>query len=158
MKEYDVIVIGGGDVGLAVTFKALSSRLKVALIEKGKLGGTCVNVGCVPSKMLIYPATLAVQINEAKKFGIHTKISTIDFRSIMDRMRRAVKNGRSSIEEAVRDSKNLDFYHQEFRFLRQIYTPVRRHTDKGPEDLYRHGLAPVSPSHRGSQRHRLSHE
>ncbi len=116
MKEYDVIVIGGGDVGLAVAFKALSSRLKVALIEKGKLGGTCVNVGCVPSKMLIYPATLAVQINEAKKFGIRAKISGIDFRSIMDRMRRAVKNGRSSIEEAVRDSKNLDFYHQEFRF------------------------------------------
>jgi mycothione reductase len=116
MKEYDVIVIGGGDVGLAITFKALSLRLSVALIERGKLGGTCVNAGCVPSKMLIYPATLAVQINEAKKFGIRARISDIDFRSVMERMRRAVKNGRSSIDEAVKDSRNLDFYHEEFRF------------------------------------------
>jgi mycothione reductase len=116
MKEYDVIVIGGGDVGLAVTFNAVSSGLKVALIEKRKLGGTCLNFGCVPSKMLIYPATLAVQISEAKKFGIRAKISGIDFRSVMDRMRRAVKNGRSSIEDAIRDSKNLDFYHEGFRF------------------------------------------
>jgi mycothione reductase len=116
MKEYDVIVIGGGDVGLAVAFNAVSSRLKVALIEKRKLGGTCVNFGCVPSKILIYPATLAVQINEAKKFGIRAKISGIDFPFVMDRMKKAVKSGRSSIEEAVRDSKNLAFYHAEFRF------------------------------------------
>jgi len=116
MKEYDVIVIGGGDVGLAVAFNVISSRLKVALIEKRKLGGTCLNFGCVPSKILIYPATLAVQINYAKKFGIRAKISDMDFRSVMNRMRRAVKSGRSSIEEAVRDSRNLDFYHEEFRF------------------------------------------
>jgi mycothione reductase len=116
VKEYDVIVIGGGDVGLAVAFNALSSGLKVALIEKRKLGGTCVNFGCVPSKMLIYPATLAVQISEAKKFGIHAKVSGIDFRSLMNRMRRTVKSGRSSIEGAVRDSKHLDFYHEQFRF------------------------------------------
>lgn len=116
MKEYDVIVIGGGDVGLAVAFNAVSSGLRVALIEKGRLGGTCVNFGCVPSKILIYPATFAVQINEAKKFGISAKLSGIDFRSIMNRMRRVVKSGRSSIEEAVKDSRNLDFYHEEFRF------------------------------------------
>ena len=116
MKEYDVIVIGGGDVGLAVAFNAVSSGLKVAMIEKGRLGGTCVNFGCVPSKILIYPATFAVQINEAKKFGISAKLSGIDFRSIMNRMRRVVKSGRSSIEEAVKDSRNLDFYHEEFRF------------------------------------------
>ena len=115
-KEYDVIVIGGGDVGLSVAFRAVSAGLRVALIEKDKLGGTCVNVGCIPSKTLIYPATVAVQINEAAKFGIHSRISGIDFNSVMDRMRRAVKNGRNIIQHAVRESKNLDFYREEFRF------------------------------------------
>ncbi len=53
MKNYDVIVIGSG-VGPGIVFKALSAGLKVALIDKGNVGGTCLNVGCKPSKMLIY--------------------------------------------------------------------------------------------------------
>jgi mycothione reductase len=55
MKEYDVVVIGAG-AGLSIAFKAQAGKLKVALIDKGNVGGTCVNVGCVPSKILIYHA------------------------------------------------------------------------------------------------------
>jgi dihydrolipoamide dehydrogenase len=58
MKTYDVIVVGGGDAGLGVVFKAVSSGLKVALVDKGHLGGTCINSGCVPSKTLIYTASV----------------------------------------------------------------------------------------------------
>jgi mycothione reductase len=145
MKEYDVIVIGGGDVGLAVTFNAVSSGLKVALIEKRKLGGTCVNFGCVPSKILIYPATLAAQINEAKKFGIHAKILGINFRSVMSRMRSAVKSGRSSIEEAVRDSKNLDFYHEEFRFSGRYTLRAAATQIKGRRIFIATGSRPAVP-------------
>ena len=47
MKSYDVIVIGAGDVGLGIAFKAASAGLKVALIDKGNVGGTCVNYGFV---------------------------------------------------------------------------------------------------------------
>ncbi len=85
MKNYDVIVIGAG-VGLTVVFKALSGGTKVALVEKGKVGGTCLNVGCAPSKILIYPADLIREIEEAKRLGIHAKIIRIDFGSIMKRM------------------------------------------------------------------------
>jgi mycothione reductase len=146
VKEYDIIVIGGGDVGLAVAFRAVSPGMRIALIEKGKLGGTCVNVGCVPSKMLVYPATLAAQIREAKKFGIRSEVSSIDFNSIMLRMRKAVKNGRSSIEDTVRDSKNLDFYHQEFRFsgrhaLRSAATQI-----KGRKIFIATGARPAVPT------------
>lgn len=55
MKEYDVIVIGSG-AGSIIVDQALAHGLKVALVDRGPLGGTCLNVGCIPSKMLIFPA------------------------------------------------------------------------------------------------------
>jgi mycothione reductase len=57
MKEYDVIVIGSGS-GLSLAYRALSRNLKVALVAKEYPGGTCINVGCVPSKTMIYAADL----------------------------------------------------------------------------------------------------
>ena len=63
MKEYDVIVIGSG-AGMIIVEGALSQSLKVALVDRGPLGGTCLNVGCIPSKMLIYPADRIAEIQE----------------------------------------------------------------------------------------------
>ena len=66
MKKFDVIVIGSGSGGEIVE-SALSHNLSVAWVDKGPLGGTCPNVGCIPSKMLIYPADRVVEIQEAEK-------------------------------------------------------------------------------------------
>jgi len=63
MKEYDVIVIGSG-AGMIIVEGALSQGLKVALVDREPLGGTCLNVGCIPSKMLIYPADRIAEIQE----------------------------------------------------------------------------------------------
>ena len=110
MKKYDVIVIGGGDVGTGVVFRALSSGAKVALVEKGKIGGTCLNVGCVPSKTLIEAADAVMAVHAAQKLGVEAEIKTIHFSAIMERMRRTVKKGRESLEAALRDSEDLDIY------------------------------------------------
>ena len=64
LKEYDIIVIGSGSGGEIVE-SALSHGNRVAWIDKGPLGGTCLNNGCIPSKMLIYPADRVMEINEA---------------------------------------------------------------------------------------------
>ena len=70
MKKYDVIVIGSG-CGALISDEASSHGLKAALVDKGPLiGGTCLNWGCIPSKMLIYPADRIVEIQEGKKLGI----------------------------------------------------------------------------------------
>ncbi len=89
MKEYDVVVIGSG-AGAIVVEQALSHGLKVALVDKGPLGGTCLNVGCIPSKMLVFPADRVVEIQEAGKLGLRAEIKGIDFPAIMERMKRTV--------------------------------------------------------------------
>jgi dihydrolipoamide dehydrogenase len=96
MKEYDVIVIGSGS-GLSLAYKALTKNLKVALVAREFLGGTCMNVGCVPSKTLLYTTDLAMQIMEAKRLGVRTDVMSIDFPAIMERMRETRRKGVDSI-------------------------------------------------------------
>ena len=84
MKNYDVVVIGAGDVGLALAFKGAAQGFKVALIDKGQVGGTCVNTGCVPSKTLIHTADRVLEIREAGKLGVRAPVVEIDFPSIED--------------------------------------------------------------------------
>jgi glutathione reductase (NADPH) len=70
MQQYDLIVIGGGSGGLAVAEKAAEYGRKVAIIETRRLGGTCVNNGCVPKKVMWYAASLAHAVDDAGSFGI----------------------------------------------------------------------------------------
>lgn len=111
VKEYDVLVIGAG-VGMNVVFKAVGSGLKVALVSKDQMGGTCLNNGCVPSKTLIYPADRIREIEEAGRIGVKGQVLEVDFASIMARMNKARNHGkdflRREIEKAGR--KNLDYY------------------------------------------------
>lgn len=117
MEKYDVIVVGAGDVGLGIAFNAASEGLKVALIDKGNVGGTCVNNGCVPSKTLIYTADRIMETNENAKFGIHSGITAVDFSAVMERMRSAVNSGRNSIKKAIEESENIDFINKEGHFV-----------------------------------------
>ena len=68
MKEYDVVVIGAGS-RLSLAYKALSENLTVALVAREHLGGTCMNVGCVPSKTLLYVADTVIQIRGGGETG-----------------------------------------------------------------------------------------
>ncbi len=115
MKEYDVIVIGSGS-GLSIVSKALKRDLRVALVAEKYLGGTCFNVGCVPSKTLIYPADRVMEIREAEKLGVRASLSAIDFAGIMTRMRRRIAQGVEFQREWVEHTDNLDFYETRARF------------------------------------------
>lgn len=110
MKEYDAVIIGAGTTGMTLLGKALPSGAKTALINEGPLGGTCLNYGCVPSKLLIYPADVVALIRRAAKLGIEARINRIDFGAIMDRMKDTVSQGRESSKDFVESSENLDFY------------------------------------------------
>jgi len=68
--HYDIAIIGGGPGGYVAAIYAGKKKVKVALIEKGELGGTCLNRGCIPTKTLIHSANLFQAIMSAKEFGI----------------------------------------------------------------------------------------
>ena len=89
--DWDVVVIGGGSAGLVSALVATTARAKVALIEKARMGGDCLNTGCVPSKALIRTAKLLSQIGNAKDYGIKHASAEIDFSEVMERVQRVVR-------------------------------------------------------------------
>ncbi len=85
---FDVIVIGGGSGGYAAAIRAAQLGGKVALVEAAEMGGTCVNRGCIPSKIWMQAASLLHQMRKAPDFGIKAAIEEIDFKTLVER-----KNG-----------------------------------------------------------------
>ena len=116
MKKYDTIVVGSGS-GMEFVDKALSHEESVALVDKGPLGGTCLNLGCIPSKMLIFPADRIMQIRESKKLGIDVEISNIDFKSIMERMKDTISKDREGMEKGIQNNKDIDYYDEKGEFV-----------------------------------------
>lgn len=86
--RYNLVVIGAGTAGLVAAAGAAGLGAKVALVERGLMGGDCLNFGCVPSKSLISAARQIAAIKEASDTGIHVGEVEIDFPKIMERMRR----------------------------------------------------------------------
>ncbi len=148
MKEYDVVVIGSG-AGAIVVEQALSHGLKTAMVDKGPLGGTCLNVGCIPSKLLIFPADRVVEIQEAEKLGIHAEIKGIDFPSIMERMRRIVGKSQDHIREGLKFLEELDFYEEEASFVEDYTLEVGKEKIKGRKIFIVSGARPLIPAIKG---------
>ena len=100
MKEFDVIVIGSG-AAMHIASNALQAGMNVALVEHGPMGGTCLNNGCIPTKVLMYPADVIRTLDEAPPIGVSGKITKIDFSLIMKRTHEIVDEGRRGMEQGV---------------------------------------------------------
>ncbi|WP_300453628.1 FAD-dependent oxidoreductase [Accumulibacter sp.] len=87
----NLIVIGAGSAGLVTAYIAAAVRAKVTLIEKHRLGGDCLNTGCVPSKALIRSAKLLSQLRRSAEFGIRSARAEFDFAEVMERVQRIIK-------------------------------------------------------------------
>ncbi|HEX6156362.1 MAG TPA: FAD-dependent oxidoreductase, partial [Burkholderiales bacterium] len=89
--ERNLIVIGAGSAGLVAAYIAAVVRAKVTLVEKDRMGGDCLNTGCVPSKALIKSARVLSQIKNSRKFGIRQATADFDFADVMERVQRVVR-------------------------------------------------------------------
>ncbi len=79
MKTYDYLVLGGGSGGLASARRAAGHGARCAVIEQGRLGGTCVNVGCVPKKVMFNAAGIAEALHDAKGYGFDVSVDGFDW-------------------------------------------------------------------------------
>ncbi|KRE55487.1 dihydrolipoyl dehydrogenase [Phycicoccus sp. Soil748] len=79
---FDVVILGGGSGGYACAFRAAELGLTVALVEKGKLGGTCLHVGCIPTKALLHAAEVADTAREGAQFGVKSTFESIDMSGV----------------------------------------------------------------------------
>ena len=90
-KNFNQIVIGGGSAGLITSYISAIVGAKVALVEKHKMGGDCLNTGCIPSKALIKSAKIAHSIKKSKSYGIHAT-SNVDFSEVMKRVQSVIQS------------------------------------------------------------------
>jgi len=89
--DYNIIVIGGGSAGLVSSYIASAVKAKVALIERHKMGGDCLNTGCVPSKALLRSAKIISYAERAKEFGFKKTTIEFDFKDVMQRVQNVIK-------------------------------------------------------------------
>ncbi|HZN25847.1 MAG TPA: FAD-dependent oxidoreductase [Burkholderiales bacterium] len=89
--DCNVVVIGAGSAGLVAAYIAAAVRAKVTLIEKHRMGGDCLNTGCVPSKALIRSARLLSNIRRSAEFGVRSATADFDFADIMERVQRVIR-------------------------------------------------------------------
>jgi dihydrolipoamide dehydrogenase len=112
--DYDVAVIGAGWAGFNASLRAKELGLKVALIEKEDIGGTCLNRGCIPTKTLIQSAKIYSLTRKASQFGIKNSDSKINFREIQARKDKIIRQLRQGMQFMLKD---IDFFQGEAQFL-----------------------------------------
>jgi pyruvate/2-oxoglutarate dehydrogenase complex dihydrolipoamide dehydrogenase (E3) component len=105
--EFDVAVIGAGQAGPTIAIALARRGEKVALIEGGLVGGSCVNYGCTPTKTLRKSARVAHLVRRAGDFGIHAGTVEVDFAATMERMQQRVDESRVGLEESITGQDGL---------------------------------------------------
>ncbi|MFH1824947.1 MAG: dihydrolipoyl dehydrogenase [Candidatus Firestonebacteria bacterium] len=114
--EYDIAVIGSGPGGYVSAIRAAQLGAKVVVIEKGDIGGVCVNEGCIPTKTLVASAEFYNKLTKAKEFGIDVKEFKIDFPTVIQRKERIIRRLQLGINSLFK-SYNIEIIKGEARFL-----------------------------------------
>jgi mycothione reductase len=144
MTRYDVLVVGGG-TGNNVAAAAADAGLETALVEKGPLGGTCLNRGCNPSKMLIQAATAAKHVREADRFFLDATLDGVDYAAIVDDMDETLSPLAEGMEESYREKEHLTLYKAETAFVDDRTVEVDGERITGEKVVVAAGSRPLVP-------------
>ncbi|MGE3524617.1 MAG: FAD-dependent oxidoreductase, partial [Gemmatimonadales bacterium] len=105
-NQFDVIVLGGGPAGYVCAIRAAQLGLATAVVEKDKLGGVCVNIGCIPTKALLTSALIANQVkHQAAEFGITVGEVKTDYGVAMKRSRKVAEQNSKGVEFLMKKHK-----------------------------------------------------
>src|SRR5690625_2454562 len=123
-KEYDLVVLGGGTGGYVGAIRAAQLGMKVAIVEKEKLGGTCLHKGCIPSKALLRTAELYRQMKDSQAFGIVTNSMRLQFDQAQNRKNNIIEQLHNGVKALVKKGK-IDVYYGFGRILgSSIFSPI----------------------------------
>ena len=151
MKKFDLIVIGSG-AGMNVAANAVAHGMNVAVIDNGPLGGTCLNRGCIPSKVMLYPADVIRMAEEAKAIGVHVKVEKVDFDLIMKRVWEIVLEDRHEMEHGVAHTKELEFFNMDGSFVSDYTMQLGRERITADRIIIASGARPFIPPIEGLEK------
>lgn len=122
--EYDVVILGGGTGGYVAAIRAAQLGLKTAVVEKEKLGGTCLHKGCIPSKALLRSAEVYRTAREADQFGVETAGVSLNFEKVQQRKQAVVDKLAAGVNHLMKKGK-IDVYDGYGRILGpSIFSPL----------------------------------
>ncbi len=141
VHNFDLVVIGAGS-GLNL----IPEGIKVAVIEKGPMGGTCLNRGCIPSKIIIHSADIAHAIRHAQDYGLNAKLNGVNLATITGRASKIVDTDASKIEKGIRSSDNITLFKGTGKFIADRTIKVGNDIIKGKKVVIAAGCRPMIPN------------
>ncbi|MEH7119107.1 dihydrolipoyl dehydrogenase [Neobacillus vireti] len=123
-QEYDLVILGGGTGGYVAAIRASQLGLKTAIVEKGKLGGTCLHKGCIPSKALLRSAEVFATTKRGEDFGVITSEVSLDFGKVQARKNKIIDQLHKGVQHLMKQGK-IDVYEGIGRILGpSIFSPM----------------------------------
>src|ERR687891_400170 len=115
--KYDAIVIGTGQAGPSLAVRLAGAGMKVAIIERKRFGGTCVNNGCIPTKTLVASARAAHMARHAGEYGVRIDGSiAVDMKKVKERKDAVVRRSNEGVEKWLKNAEKLTVYESHARF------------------------------------------
>src|SRR5579862_9385034 len=105
--KYDAIIIGSGQAGIPLAARLADLGWQVALIEKGNVGGTCINTGCSPTKTMVHRAQVAHYAQNAARWGVNTRNVSVDLRAVVAQKNEIVQRFRGGTQKQIDQRRNL---------------------------------------------------
>ena len=149
MTHYDFLIIGAGTGGMAAAKKAASYGVKVGLIEKEKVGGTCLNRGCTPKKLMVYAADFTLKESLARSYGWQECQRKIDWQLLMQKIHNRLDSISNSFVETFQE-KDIDLIYGEARFTGDRTVMVDEREITADKILIAVGGHPIKPDFPGS--------
>lgn len=107
-NTFDIVILGGGSGGYACALRAAELGMSVALVEKGKLGGTCLHMGCIPTKALLHAAEVADSAREGEQFGVKTTFESVDMSGVNAYKDGVISRLYKGLQGLVKSSKSIE--------------------------------------------------
>ncbi|HLN06066.1 MAG TPA: FAD-dependent oxidoreductase, partial [Acidimicrobiales bacterium] len=142
-EHFGLVVVGAGSGNLLFGHADLSDW-RVAIVERDQFGGTCLNRGCIPSKMLVHTADVADTVRDAERFGVHAHLDGVDWPAVHDRIWNRLDPLPGSASR-YREGRGIAVYHEDARFVGDKTLEVGGETITGERFVLAAGARTIIP-------------